>query len=554
MPSSTTTTPIPIDMNDPTQWSCLGGPWKQDEGVFTPAATEPKKGTAAYDGQDCVNTEIYRAFQTAAAYDDFDIEFRFRWDCVFCGAGLIFRAQDPNRFYLAHFPCCAQCARASHFWACISRVDENGWTTILKMEMLHGVASELSVWHTARLRVQGNCFELWVDGRPMSAVHDDAYTAPGLLGFEAWGLNEQTASFDDVKLQAEPVAAAAWNESTPVTKPWFLPYPVCDVPWDDEDYRAQQQSSTGIVKISDGTLLMTISWIKKHQILVHSTDQGRTWSPYETKNWPEGLKFLYPQSDGSITLFIWTPQRDLLRAESHDDGRSWSTSEPVVLGGFTPPESEPQYKVHGPSGILQLKDGTLVGFMVGTLGLHERHDTWEWGTYPCGAYSVRSTDGGKTWSSPIPLNGPPAVGNKWDLCECTSNVQTKKGDILSLVRPIYSPWMWEIWSSDSGQTWTPAMSGPFPCYGATALCTSSGAILVSGRMPGLGLYASHDHGMTWQAYRIDVALWAMGQMIEVEPNLVLYVYMDSDESHVRAQYLRITEDSVEPALEMLPAT
>ena len=78
-------------------------------------------------------------------------------------------------------------------------------------------------------------------------------------------------------------------------------------------------------------------------------------------------------------------------------------------------------------------------------------------------------------------------------------------------------------------------------------------ILVSERMPSLSLYASHDDGMSWDAYRVDTAgLWAMGQMVEVEPNIVLYVYMDSYESLMRAQYLRIKEDRIEPALDMLP--
>ena len=126
--------------------------------------------------------------------------------------------------------------------------------------------------------------------------------------------------------------------------------------------------------------------------------------------------------------------------------------------------------------------------------------------------------------------------------------------MLALVRPIYSPWMWEIWSTNGGETWGPATSGPFPCYAATAITTTSGVILVSGRMPSLGLYASHDDGMTWQAYRIDTAgLWAMGHMVEVEPDVVLYAYMDTYESFMRAQYLRVTDDRIEPALDMLPS-
>jgi hypothetical protein len=38
----------------------------------------------------------------------------------------------------------------------------------------------------------------------------------------------------------------------------------------------------------------------------------------------------------------------------------------------------------------------------------------------------------------------------------------------------------------------------------------------------------------------------MGSMIEVEPDVVLYVYWDSFESLMRAQFIRVTPDGLEP--------
>jgi hypothetical protein len=38
----------------------------------------------------------------------------------------------------------------------------------------------------------------------------------------------------------------------------------------------------------------------------------------------------------------------------------------------------------------------------------------------------------------------------------------------------------------------------------------------------------------------------MGSMIEVEPDLVLYAYMDSFESMMRAQFIRVTAMGLEP--------
>ena len=63
-------------------------------------------------------------------------------------------------------------------------------------------------------------------------------------------------------------------------------------------------------------------------------------------------------------------------------------------------------------------------------------------------------------------------------------------------------------------------------------------------------YSAFGHGD--HPYRVNPGLWAMGKMYEIEPNLVLYIYMDHYESCMRAQYLRVTADGVETAMDMLP--
>ncbi len=171
------------------------------------------------------------------------------------------------------------------------------------------------------------------------------------------------------------------------------------------------------------------------------------------------------------------------------------------------------------------------------------------------AWSIRSTDGGRPWSAPVPMNGPPAIGQKYDAVECTANMQTKEGKVLSLLRPIYSPWAWEVWSDNNGESWGPATSGPFPTYENRALATASGALLVVGRMPGTGLHVSCDSGMSWKHYRVDTAAEVGGAMYEVEPEVVLWVYESehSPNPDARAQFIRITPDGLEPVREMLPA-
>jgi hypothetical protein len=45
---------------------------------------------------------------------------------------------------------------------------------------------------------------------------------------------------------------------------------------------------------------------------------------------------------------------------------------------------------------------------------------------------------------------------------------------------------------------------------------------------------------------IDSAIWAMGWMVEVEPDVVLYVYYDSFMKEMRMQRFKITKKGIEP--------
>ena len=79
------------------------------------------------------------------------------------------------------------------------------------------------------------------------------------------------------------------------------------------------------------------------------------------------------------------------------------------------------------------------------------------------------------------------------------------------------------------------------------LRTASGAVLVAHRLPSLSINTSWDEGHTWdQGVLIDSGLWCMGAMLEIEPDVVLFVYWDSFESLMRAQRLRVTPERLEP--------
>jgi hypothetical protein len=92
------------------------------------------------------------------------------------------------------------------------------------------------------------------------------------------------------------------------------------------------------------------------------------------------------------------------------------------------------------------------------------------------------------------------------------------------------------------------MRGPFPGYATpNMLRTESGAILVAHRQPTMSVHCSRDDGHSWdEGTLIDSGLWCMGAMCEVEPDLVLYVYWDNFETDMRAQYIRIKSDRLEP--------
>jgi len=92
------------------------------------------------------------------------------------------------------FPTIGQQYRAEHFWATISKVDERGYREGLHMEMVHGVSSAIGLWHKARIQVQGDEIRVWVDGRPVTAVHDATYPGPGRIGLATYSGYGETAN------------------------------------------------------------------------------------------------------------------------------------------------------------------------------------------------------------------------------------------------------------------------------------------------------------------------------------------------------------------------
>ena len=101
-------------------------------------------------------------------------------------------------------------------------------------------------------------------------------------------------------------------------------------------------------------------------------------------------------------------------------------------------------------------------------------------------------------------------------------------------------------------TWRVVTYEPFSgAGGPQLLCTQSGYLVSVKRGPALSLHISMDGGMNWdQGTIIDYHASFNGQILEVEPDVVLVVYPESmgeiRRSFARAQLIRITPDGPLP--------
>ena len=78
--------------------------------------------------------------------------------------------------------------------------------------------------------------------------------------------------------------------------------------------------------------------------------------------------------------------------------------------------------------------------------------------------------------------------------------------------------------------------------------THSGTIVCAHRYPQYSMNLSRDNGLNWDAGTvIDYPIWAMGCLVEVEPDVVLSTYMNfAREAPLLAQLIRVKPDRVEP--------
>ena len=258
--------------------------------------------------------------------------------------------------------------------------------------------------------------------------------------------------------------------------------------------------------------------------LVRSGDEGRSWSeprilfdgPFDDRD-----PHIAQMRDGTVlcSFFTYRPQADgavlcdTCLVASRDGGATWETEPRVVAPGW--PSSAP---------VRELVDGTRI------LGVYREEGATAYGGL------IRSTDGGRTWSEPIPIG----KGSGVRLDAETDFAVLGSGALYAALRGDRVN-MHFATSADGGLTWTPVQDIGFAGHCPHFTRLGTGEILLTHRLPLTALHVSRDDGETWQGpYQIDTTPGAYASTVELRDGSVLVVYYEEGEgSGVRARRFRL---------------
>ncbi|HEY1375476.1 MAG TPA: exo-alpha-sialidase [Gemmataceae bacterium] len=270
---------------------------------------------------------------------------------------------------------------------------------------------------------------------------------------------------------------------------------------------------------------------------VRSTDDGATWSepavlfdtPYDDRD-----PHVAALRDGTlICSWFVTPGKGqpppggkphaVYLARSADQGKTWS--EPAELK-IDAPE---WFACSAP--VRELADGSLI------VGLYTETEK---GKRAYGA-TVRSTDGGTTWGDLARIGDTSGVY----LDAETDVVQLQDKSLLAALRSSKVDLHFAN-SSDGGKSWGPVRSSGFKGHSPHFLRHSSGAILLSHRLPRTAVHWSFDDGKTWQGpLQVDDVPGAYPSCVELRDGRVLCVYYEEGRgSGIRAARLAVGRDGV----------
>ena len=420
------------------------------------------------------------------------------------------------------------------------KVGGDGYLRSLKSAWVPGVPSETDRWYKVRVEAKGPAINVWVDGRKALSVTDDGFKS-GAVGLAGYGWY----SFRNVKINGKSAPMGDWDRKQTIPVHHF------NVGLTSQEMPAGCVAPNGDVLLAAGNQL------------VRSKDKGRTWGQPETLSEKLGNvnnygNTMFCTSKGRLLVQKWQGREETKKdvpgieiCESTDNGLTWS--DPASSQVAAPwPENPAKLVPYGP--LLEMPDGALMRFLLGNAGEGSKFgNVVTWGTTHCKAFVTRSTDGGKSWSEAKEIDSPSWSGQargtipgSLDFTEPTGVAMGNK--VTVLIRPIYSPYMWQCWSHDGGASWDSAARATFPGYAQSMIRTASGTVVCAHRYPQYSVNVSRDDGLNWdEGTVIDYPAWAMGCIVEVEPDVLLCTYMNWERgAPLLAQLVRVTADGIKP--------
>lgn len=263
---------------------------------------------------------------------------------------------------------------------------------------------------------------------------------------------------------------------------------------------------------------------------VRSTDEGRTWSAPAVLfdgSADDRDPHIAQMRDGTLLCSYFTYRAqpdgkvrcDTCLVASNDGGLTWETEPRVVAPEW--PSSAP---------VRELADGTRI------LGVYREEGQTAYGGL------IRSTDGGKTWSTPIPIGKDSGVR----LDAETDFVALKNGALYAALRGDKVN-MHYATSTDGGLNWSSVKDIGFPGHCPHFTRLADGRILLTHRLPLTSMHFSSDEAKTWKGpIRIDETPGAYPSTVELKDGTVLIVYYEEGEhSGIRARRFQLLEDGIE---------
>ena len=203
-----------------------------------------------------------------------------------------------------------------------------------------------------------------------------------------------------------------------------------------------------------------------------------TWNPVLFELRPGELTLFYKVGPSPRTW--WGMART-----SKDNGRTWSQPRRLPDGFLGPVKNKP----------VRLSDGTIIASS--STESDETPSAWR-------VHFERTTDGGATWH----IVRPPSASGDARIDAIQPSILTHADGRLQAIGRTRSGRLFETWSSDRGQTWSPLQltSLPNPSAGTDAVTLKDGRHLLvynhtpKGRTP-LNVAISRD-GKAWQSVHV----------------------------------------------------